>query len=67
VAFRFRLFLEDGDEAEPWTFTTAARDWRVGDELVTADRRRWRVLDVVKNDWEGVPLVYHGFLMVEET
>ena len=65
MPFRFRLFVADGDDAEPHEFVSASGEWGPGDELLTADRQRWRVLEIVPNEWEEFQPMYHGFFVVE--
>lgn len=65
MAFRYRLFLPDGGEPEPDEFVTACPTWRPGDELLTAPRERWRILDVVPNELEEESPMFHGFFVVE--
>jgi hypothetical protein len=61
MAFRYRLYLESGDDVG--TFTTAVPDWRVGDELLTGDRNRFRILNIVTD--ENVPGDdFHGLFVV---
>ena len=43
--FKFRLYLENGEDVG--IFTTAAPNWRVGEEFVGPENVRFRILDYV--------------------
>jgi hypothetical protein len=45
MAFRFRLYLEDGNDVGD--FVTAVPNWKPGDELYDDSHTRYAVVDVV--------------------
>ena len=48
MAFRYRLYLENGEDIGE--FATAAPDWHVGDEFRAAGNRRLRMTAVVPTE-----------------
>jgi hypothetical protein len=58
--YRYRLFAADGGEAGEAMYAVMIQP---GEEILTGDGRRLRVLDLVPVDEEGSPFV--GFLKVE--
>jgi hypothetical protein len=45
VAFRYLLHDEDAENVGE--FFTAVPNWRVGEEFLNGDGRRWRILKIV--------------------
>jgi hypothetical protein len=45
MAFKFRLYLQDGSEAGD--YVTAVPNWKPGDQLYDNSHTRFRVVDVV--------------------
>ncbi len=61
MAFRYRLYLEDGEEIG--TFETLAPTWRIGDELYNDDHNRFRVTATIPADDFGSE-DFNGLLVV---
>ena len=61
MAFRYRLYLEDGEDIG--TFETMAPAWRIGDELYDDDHNRFRVTATIPADDFGSQ-DFHGLLAV---
>ena len=49
MAITYRLFLPTGDDVGQ--FATAAPDWNVGDEFRTGDGNRFRIDNIVSDEW----------------
>lgn len=61
MAFRYRLYLENGEDIG--RFETMAPTWRIGDELYDDDHNRFRVTASIPADDFGSD-DYNGLLVV---
>ena len=46
MRFRYVLFLEDGERADPAVFVTGAPDWHEGDVFLPRGGERFRILAI---------------------
>jgi hypothetical protein len=61
MAFRFRLYLESGDDVGE--FATAVPDWHVGQEFLDKTHTRYRIENIMwDEDLPGDD--YHGLFVV---
>ena len=61
VAFRYRLYLENGEDIGE--FATAVSAWAIGDEFISGDRNKFRIVNIVACESLGATAL-HGLFVV---